>query len=462
MSGQADSGPPPHGVTRVSIDTWAAGGRGLGRVDGRVWMVSGAVPGDEVLAHVVHDRGRYVEATIAGLPVPSPARRTAPCPIQAECGGCPLMPVDEATQSEAKRRFVTDALDRIGRTTGIGVEPIVSTPPWLGYRNKVELTFGSSDEGKRILGFHRAGRPAELLDVAACRIADPRLAPLLEAARAFFLDGAGRAEPALTPKPERLRLVLRASHSGDERLVALSGPEGPFPSLPAFAQFARQVDPGLVGVVRILAATGRRGGARVQTVAGRGWIADEILGTSFRVPAATFLQVHPAAAEVLARHVVEVAGSPREVLELYGGVGGFGLALARNGARVTIVEADAQAVACGRDAAEGAGISRARFVREDVARYLTGAGAQAAPDLVIADPPRAGLGRAVAEALGAIGPRRIVIVSCDPATMARDVAALVRAGYAIDRIVPFDLFPQTAHVETVVQLSRPAPGNAGA
>jgi 23S rRNA (uracil1939-C5)-methyltransferase len=254
--------------------------------------------------------------------------------------------------------------------------------------------------------------------------------------------------------------VLRASHTRDERLIAFRGPDGPFRSLPAFARLAREVDAGLAGVVRIVAVPGRRGGGRVQSVLGRDWITDEILGTSFRVPAATFLQVHPAAAGTLARHVLDGAGSPRVVVELYGGVGGLGLAFARNGARVTIVEADPDAVACGREAAERAGVPNARFLRADVLRFLVGAEARDASDLVIADPPRTGFGRNVAAALAAAGPRRIVVVSCDPATMARDVAALVRLGYTVDRVVPFDLFPQTAHVETVAWLSRTPPGSA--
>jgi 23S rRNA (uracil1939-C5)-methyltransferase len=416
-------------------------------------MVAGGVPGDEVLARAVSDRGRYVEAVVASVETPSLERRDPPCSIQAACAGCPLMVVDEAAQREAKRTFLVDALERIGRLDAVPVEPVVATPPALGYRNKVELTFGRDDSGAPVLGYHRMDDPSELLDVADCGIADPRMRPLLALARSFFLDGPGREDPALAPSGDPLRLVLRASSQRDERLVAFRGPAGPFPSAAAFAKAAVDLDSGLAGVVRIVARPGRRGGARIETVAGRSWIEDEVLGIPFRVPAAAFLQVNAAAADTLLRHVLDGAGTPGRVVELYGGLGGLGLALAKNGAQVTIVEADADAVTCGREAAERAGIATARFLRADVARFLRDARGTAAPDLLIADPPRSGLGRDVTAATAAIGAPRIAMVSCDPGTMARDVAALVSRGYTVERVVPFDLFPQTAHVEAVAWLS---------
>jgi 23S rRNA (uracil1939-C5)-methyltransferase len=454
ISGPDDRPAPPQGVTPVQVERWAAGGRGLGRVDGRVWMVVGAVPGDLVLARVVADRGRYVEAIADSVPTRSPARRDAPCPLQVDCGGCPLMVVDESAQREAKRTFIVDALERIGRLTGVAVDSIVPSPPEFGYRNKIELTFGHDLAGAPVLGYHRAGDPSRLVDVGACHVADGRLGPMLQLARAFFLEGPGRTDPALARSRDPVRLVLRASSTADERLVAFRGPGVPFPSLPKFAQVARDADTGLVGVVRVVGSPDRRGGATLQAIAGRSWIAEEILGIPFRVPAATFLQIHAAAAGTMLRHVLDGAGQPARVIELYGGVGGLGLAMAHGGAELTIVEADPEAVACGREAAERAGIASARFVRADVSRFLRDARGAGPPDLLIADPPRSGFGPGVAAAVAALRAPRIVMVSCDPGTMARDVAALTRGGYAVDRVVPFDLFPQTAHVEAVVWLSR--------
>lgn len=453
---------PPEGVTTVVLDRWAAGGRALGRVDGRVWMVAGGAPGDEVLARPLKDHGRYVEAVAEAVVTASRLRREPPCALQAVCGGCPLMVVDEAAQHEAKRRFVIDALERIGRLGPVAVGPVVAIPPSLAYRNKIELTFGRGPHGERVLGYHRSAAPADLVDVPACRIADDRLQTLLVRARSFFLDGPGRDDPALSHPHEPLRLVLRASGSSLETLIAFRSAEGPFPSLASFARSASEAEAGLAGVVRILAVPGRRGGGRVEAVVGRAWLEESILGVSFRLPATAFFQVHAAAAEALARQVVEGAGAPRSVIELYGGVGGIGLALARRGAAVTIVEADAGAVACGAEAADRAGLGGARFVRADVLRFLRAGSKLAAPDLIVADPPRSGLGPGVARSLGDLGAHRIAMVSCDPATLARDVAALAAAGYTLERVIPFDLFPQTAHVEAVAWLTRSARGAEGA
>lgn len=455
MSSPSMNRPPPDGVTRVEIQTWAAGGRGLGRVEGRVWMVAGAVPGDAVNARVMKDHGRFVEAVAHSLERPSRSRRATPCLIQSECGGCPLMVVDEASQRGAKRQFLVDALQRIGRLPpNLQVDEVVAAPTELAYRNKIELSFGRDQAGRSVLGFYRTGRPSELVDVKDCAIADHRLRPLLAAARAFFLEGPGASEPALKDAREPVRLVLRCSHTGNERLVALRGLAGPFATAADFARAAADADPGLVGVVRLVASRGRRGGAAVEMIAGRDWIADEMHGLAFRVPAGTFLQVHASAAEQLGGHVLEGAGSPRRVVELYGGIGALGLALARRGARATIVDADAAAIACGTEAARLQGLTSADFVHSDVFAFLRIGPDAIPPDLVIVDPPRTGLGRGVAERLAALRAARIAMVSCDPATLARDLAVLAARGYAIERITPFDLFPQTAHVEALAWLSR--------
>jgi 23S rRNA (uracil1939-C5)-methyltransferase len=204
-------------------------------VDGRVWMVAGAVPGDEVEARPLRDHGRYVEGVAVAISRASSLRRVAPCPIQPACGGCPLMPVDESEQRAAKRAFVSDALQRIGHQAGVPVASTVATPPWLGYRNKIELTFGESPAGRPVLGYHRTDGTPGLIDVEACAIADSRMQPVVAAARAFFLDGAVAADPAFREAGEPIRLVIRASAAFDERLVAVRGPDRALPGLGAFA-----------------------------------------------------------------------------------------------------------------------------------------------------------------------------------------------------------------------------------
>jgi 23S rRNA (uracil1939-C5)-methyltransferase len=208
--------------------------------------------------------------------------------------------------------------------------------------------------------------------------------------------------------------------------------------------------------VHVRARAGGRGGAACTTLEGRDWIEETLGGVTFRLPPATFVQVNADAAAGLLDAVVAAAGDVdgQEVLDLYGGVGAYGIALAGRGARVTVVDADGAAVRCGREAARRSGRGAA-FVRADARRFLDREGqAGRRPHLVIANPPRTGCGPGVAQALGALAPARLIVVSCDPATLARDVKQLRGAGYRLLRAVPFDLFPQTAHVETLLLLER--------
>lgn len=351
------------------------------------------------------------------------------------------MPASEGVQRETKRRFVIDALERLGKLEGVTVGDCVPSPGALAYRNKIELTLGERGE----IGYHAAQNPALLVEVASCAIADPRLEAPLRVIRDGLREG--------TLRPRRGRLVLRASGSGPDVLVGFRDAGEPFDDAFAIARALAEDVPGLCGVVRMIARPGRRGGTRVETIHGRPWIEEVLLGVTYHVPAATFLQVNARAAEALAASVVAGAGRPESVTELYGGVGAIGLGLAARGAAATVVDADGDAIACGREASARAG-RPVRFVRSDALRFLRGAGAP--PELVVADPPRTGFGAGVAEALGAWGPRRVALVSCDPATLARDLARLVATGYVLESVTPHDLFPQTAHVEAVAWLTRRA------
>jgi len=442
MSPPEPTKPPDPAVADVAIQSWATGGRGVGRVEGRVWLIPGTVPGDLVRAEAARDHGRWVEGSVRRILTPADARRIPSCPIQDRCGGCPLMPVDEEAQREAKRGFLVDALARIGRLEAVKVESCVPSPRSLGYRNKIELTFGELD-GVPIVGYHARHDPAVLVDVTACPIGDPRLEAPLAVVRSLLRDG--------TLRPRAGRLVLRASSSGADLLVAFRDHGEPFPEAAEVARALAAEVTGLRGVVRLVSPRGRRGGARVETLWGDPWIEEVLLGRAYRVPPGTFLQVNPEAAETLARHVLEGAGRPASVLELYGGVGAFSGALAETGAAATVVDADPGAIACGREAAMRDGL-RVRYVSGDVLRFLRGA--RETPDLIVADPPRTGLGPGVAEALAARAPARLAVVSCDPATLARDLARLTAGGFALERVRPFDLFPQTAHVEAVAWLTR--------
>ena len=433
----------------IVVESLAAGGRGVARLGGLVWFVPGALPGDRILAEAVARRPRYVVGRVIERLAPSPDRREPPCELQERCGGCPWMALGEAAQRDWKRRLVQDALHRIAGSR-VEVEPVRPSPRALGYRNKVELTLGRDASGQPAIGFHALDPGSSgLVDVNRCPVQSEAADAVLGSAREYLL-----ARPAgWMGAQEPFRLVLRTSRLSGRVLVALREAARPFPEAQALAEHLARAHAGrLAGVVRIRGLAGRRGGARVVPLVGQPWIEERIGATRFRLPAATFLQVNSEAAELLVGLVREVAGvEDREAaLDLYGGVGAFGIDLARLGARVTVCEADLEAVRCGIQAARTAGSRVVRFVHGDVAAFLRDA---PPAELVVANPPRTGLGPRVAERIAALRPRRVVLVSCDPPTLARDVRRLAGAGLGLERVVPIDVFPQTAHVECVVSLA---------
>lgn len=455
-------GPQDMGVPgeSVEIESLAAGGRGVGRVEGKVWLVEGAFPGERVAARVRADRGRYVEAVAAAILRPAPGRRPSICPVQGECGGCPWMPLDEAEQRAWKRRIVVDALERIGHLPDPPVEPVRAAGPPLRYRNRVEFTIGRSRTGDLAVGLHPARAATEVVDVDLCYLQSEKADAILRTIREFLLEGPGRADPAWEDSRSPVRVAVRLSDTGPGGTVVVRGGSGPIATLRSLADRLIERHPEVRGVVRITSAPGRRGGGTVEVVRGEGELADLSGGVLVRVPAGSFTQVQKDGAAILLDLVAEEAPGSRTALELYGGTGAFGLALARLGVRVRVVEADAEAIEAGIEAAARAGIAdRLEFVKGHVGAVLGSSGRDAErTDLVVADPPRAGLGERLALRVALLGAERIVLVSCDPAAFARDARVLVREGYRLERVVPVDLFPQTPHVETVARFRREGEG----
>jgi 23S rRNA (uracil1939-C5)-methyltransferase len=341
------------------------------------------------------------------------------------------------------------------------VDEVRALPQPLGYRNKLELTLGRDGTGRPAIGFHPSGPAAAgLVDVDCCPLQADLANRVLATARKHLLE---RPEGARSwaGMPDRghepFRLVLRTSRHTGQVLVALRETATPFPRAGALARELMAVHPELTGVVRIRARPGRRGGARVLPVRGKDWLTERVGGISFRLPATSFLQVNVDGAELLTGLVRAAAGpvEGKSVIELYGGVGAFAFDLAGRGATVTVCEADVDAVRCGRQAARAAGAERIRFQHTDVTAFLRACvreGRRAG--VVVADPPRSGLGARVPGQIAALEPERVVLVSCDPATLARDARRLAAAGYEAGRAIPVDLFPQTAHVETVLAFTR--------
>jgi 23S rRNA (uracil1939-C5)-methyltransferase len=392
-------------AVRLTPTAVAAGGDAIARDEhGRVVFVNGALPGETVQAEIVEERADFARARVVEVVEPSPGRRVPPCPsVAAGCGGCQWQHVEPAEQGRLKRAIVVDALRRIAHMPERVVADGVRSVPEGAYRTSLRLAV---EDGRAV---YRRRRAHDGVPVDACLVAHPRLAELVVAGRFG----------------EAREVVLRVSATG-ERLV-LARPT------------AAGVDvPGDVAVA----------GADRPSAARRVAVTEEVAGRRWRVSAASFFQSGPAAAELVVQAVGEAVGpAPGTVVDAYAGVGVLGGSL--DAARLVAVE---QQAAAARDARWNLRDLPAEVVVEEVARW--DAAAVGPVDAVVADPARSGLGRSAVAALTRAEVPRLVLVSCDPASLARDTGLLGAAGYDLDAVQVLDLFPNTFHVETVATFLR--------
>ncbi len=433
--------PRPHRPTRASgevatvrITGIAAGGAGVGRLpDGRAVFVQRTAPSERVEVEVVERKARWARGRLLRVLEAAPERRQAPCPYYARCGGCTLEHLEYAAQLRAKAELVGQALRRIGGFDTPAVE-VTPSPEEFRYRNRVSFALVRLGHGRVAAGFHELERPGRVLDLGAdCLLPEPGLAECWGRLRAEWGTDASRL-----PAGERLRLTLRGTEGGDVSLLV----EGGFG--------AGQPEELLARVSALASIWHARPGHEPVRLAGAASMPETWQEEEVGLSGAVFLQVNRAAAALLEEHVARLAGEVAgvSVVDAYCGVGLHARRLARRGARVVGIELDAAAVAEARRAAGDA----VEFIAGRVEEVLPGT---LPADLVIVNPPRAGLDPAVPEQLQARPPARLVYVSCDPATLARDLGRL-RPAFELRSLRCFDLFPQTAHVETVVELVRAA------
>jgi 23S rRNA (uracil1939-C5)-methyltransferase len=405
-------------MSLVRIRAIAAGGDGVGTLeDGRVVFVPRTAPGDVVECRVAESRRRFARAVPLRVIEAGPGRTEPECPhyVADQCGGCQLQHLAYEAQLEAKRRIVGDALRRIGRLEADD-PPIVPSPSRWRYRARVTLRAS----GGRI-GYHREGEPGRIFDLADCRIARETLMALWSAVS---------RQRRLLPS-DLTALGLREDGEGGMHLIV----ESPATRVWDAEPLARAVgDPAVSYWWRP-----EGGAARV------------LAGPSTAYPVLAFEQVQPALGDSIRQEAVEEAAVAQGgvVWDLYAGSGETARALAARGAEVWAVETDHTAVDWGRDRARGWDRGSAVRWEADAAERVVAR--LPVPDVAVANPPRTGLGREVAEALErrALEPRpfRVVYVSCDPATLARDLGRM--PGLRLRAVRAFDLFPQTAHVETL-------------
>jgi 23S rRNA (uracil1939-C5)-methyltransferase len=427
----------------LEVDSIAQGGRGVARANGYVVFVSGALPGDRVRARLTRAKRSFGEAEAVEVVNPSAGRVADRCLHGGgPCPGAPWQGLPYERQLHEKSKQVDEALRRLGALEGFELEPAEPAAHQWRYRNKLEYSFGER-EGRVALGFHRRGSWAEVIDVDDCLLASERN----NASRNTVRDWARREGIPAYERRDQLgvlrNLVVREGRRTGELQTRL---------VTARASFAKPpVD--LHTVV-----DGPGGGTNGPTgVLGEEFLHEEVAGVRLRVSASAFFQVNTETAERLYAIAADYAGlSGRErVFDLYCGVGTIGLALAPRAGEVWGIETVPEAVGDAEENARYNRIANARFIAADVrlgARPLLERAGR--PDVVVLDPPRAGLSKKVVRRVIELGASRIVYLSCNPTTLAPNASQLTDAGYTLRRVRPVDMFPQTPHVECVALLEK--------
>lgn len=428
----------------VTIEKLVQGGWGLARREGKVLLVRGAIPGETVAVTNGAQHKGFQEATVSEVLVASPDRVTPPCPVYADCGGCQLQHLRYEAQLLQKAAILRETLSRVGRLAIEAIPPVIPSPNPYGYRSAIRFVV-FRDRAGFALGFHRQGTHQAV--AAACCLLVPDPTRAIVAALAERLATQTKLPVALESVE-----IRRSVAFGSALVLYHTRPARREQADALFAQF--QGIPDVVG--QVLTAGGERGRQRHQRwVHGQDWIADRLGDLIFRISDRSFMQANWSLNETLSRTLSDwvAPAAGLRVLELYAGIGTLGLPLARSGALVTEVEANPYALADARHAAKANHIGRSRFRPQRAEAML--ADTQAGEyDVVLVDPPRTGLSRECLQELLRIQVARLLYLSCDPATLARDLSGLCGAGYHIARLQPFDLFPQTGHLETLVELVR--------
>jgi 23S rRNA (uracil1939-C5)-methyltransferase len=437
----------------LAVDSLAYGGSGVARTDGYVVFVRGGFPGDRVRARVVKRKRAYAEAVAVALVEPSPDRVEPRAPHP----GAPWQVLAYERQLVEKESQVRDALARIGGFADPPVEPIeAAVEPW-GYRNKVEYSFGGGADEELALGFHRPGSWSEIEDVGRDVLASERVDGLRERVKAWC-----RAE-GLSPYDRgshggllRNLVVREGRRTGQLQARLVTGP-GEFRA-EAFAA-AAAADSALWTRSAGVAETTRDGETRL--ISGDEAIEEELELSGrrlrFQISPEAFFQTNTEMAERIYVACAELAGlrGSERVFDLYCGIGTIALTLAARAGEVVGLELAERAVADAIANASLNGIDNARFFAGDVRRALVPLMDEAgAPDVVVVDPPRAGLSAKVVRRIVETGAPRIVYVSCNPTTLAPNARQLADAGYRLGAVRPIDMFPQTPHIECVALLER--------
>jgi len=443
----------------VEVSDLAFQGRGVARIDRLVVFVDGGLPGDTVEIEITRRRQHHLEAKVTELLNPSPSRVTPRCAHFGLCGGCRLQDLAYDKQLEFKASQIRHHLAQIGGIEDPTEIPIIPCEPDYRYRNKMEFTFGKDSAGQLTIGLHPRGKYWDVFDLLECHLPSESFARIVEITRDHFANTANEPYHTMEHTGFLRFLVVREGQNTGQFLVNLVTTAGEVVQPAGWVAALREAVPEITTVVRTINT--RRANIAVGDLAdiwhGDGTFAEQLGGLDFSLGPLSFFQTNTRQAEKLLAKALEYAALTPEdrVVDLYSGAGAISLFAAQKAGSVTGVELVPEAVTAAKEAADKNGIRNCEFVCADVKDFLKSQDPGGTHyDVVISDPPRAGLHPKVVKYLLKIAPPRIVYVSCNPSTLARDIALLCADRYRLAKVTAVDMFPHTPHIEAVAFLQR--------
>jgi 23S rRNA (uracil1939-C5)-methyltransferase len=468
-------------LLQLHVQSFASEGRSVARADGMVIFVQGAVPGDEARVRLTKVRKQFAEAEAVEIISPSLSRTEPRCRYFGTCGGCTWQHVQYQVQADFKRQHVIDALERIGGFSDVPVNPTLGAEDTYFYRNKMEFSFGdkwltrqeleerntraaSAGEDERFaLGLHIPGRFDKVLDLEECWLQSEMSVNIVNAVRSFCRDKQLPVYSTSTHIGYLRNLSIRESRHTREIMVNLVTREDHPETMQCLAANLLEKFPAITTIVNNIVE--RRSqvaiGEQERIYHGPGFITERIGNRIFRISANSFFQTHTMQAERLYETVRHMAGLKREdvVFDLYSGTGTIALFVADEVAQVVGIESVESAIEDARQNAARNGVQNCTFMLGDLKEKLANDARWLErfppPNVIITDPPRTGMHAKVVKQILDLRPERIVYVSCNPSTQARDLKLLCEtADFRIREVQPVDMFPHTAHIESIASISR--------
>lgn len=448
------------------IDSIAFGGEGIARVDGFVIFIRGAVPGDRIMARILKKRKGYANASIVEIIDPSPFRLKPPCAYSGNCGGCNYQHLDYKVQLQYKKEHVAESMKRLGAVEDVKVNEVLPSESVFEYRNKMEFSFSDrkwvlpedfvkTGENKELaLGLHVPGTFYKVIDIEACLLQKDEGNSILRDIKEYIVETGVPAYGLKSHEGFWRFLTLRYSTAFDKWMINIitsdNGRDLLMPLVRILHDKYSNIDTIINNISRKKASIAV--GDEEVILSGEGYIKEMLGEYEFRISANSFFQTNTSGAEKLYNTVLKYAGlgGGEKVLDLYCGTGTIPVYLSKHAKEITGMEISESAV---QDAGNNClfnSVNNCRFILGDIKDTIYGLNFN--PDVLILDPPRTGIHKDVLKAVLETGVKRMVYVSCNPATMARDIGSMLEK-YKIDEIQPVDMFPHTYHIESVARLT---------